>query len=846
MAAAAFSSILQEQAHDGAMARDSVLRSPLLLPQEHALSTSLIHLWTDQLSGKLTFLEPTGEVYATAQAAGISAPPHDESPRATPERTAQRPLQALLSERKIPVGSCLASLQRINGLDFHDMLVPVASLDIATQLEAGSHLFPQPQPAGLEAFRCNVRDLETLQPLVAYSQGTIAGIVCDGRSCSMASGILWPAQRIDTMAQAFSKAGVVAMYEQPPTEHLYCTRWQVDIPADTNGPSAVSIGRQSFVASPDSSTLALDALSIIQTLCNVGKSGLLKTQLPESIVQGCAAPALDVAGAAAMYGVVKSALLEFPNLHMRIQSCDVAQSPSSPWCLGVPLAGSPTDGFGVSIAGGAALVPKLSRIGRHSTAIATLPCARGSFLITGGSGALGGLMASYLAHAGASSVVCLSRSGVVDIAVVEDCSCACHVASTKIDAGMDADMEGVGTELKSVVAGSGVTMLHAGGVLADALLLNQNRANMQSVMGPKYDAALLTRALSTVHASRQEVYFSSVASLMGSPGQSNYCAANAMLDALAASGSQQGLPSVAIQWGAWAGVGMGVADRSTEQRQKRIGVGMISARSGLSMLAAILSDAARTCVVAAVPFRWSEIATKKPIPPFLSLMVDVHAPEEAVAEGSGDASLTAASIEPTVETIVAGILGAPVERDQPLMSAGLDSLGTMELRNALESALNVSLPSTVVFDYPTIGGLAAFLATQTSGGAVATQVDVLASVGQTLPVENRNIFAVCGLAQRSPLDALSFWRHGPIDAVGQVPLERWDVETAPLVARFGAYLPCISAFDAALFRISSVEATLMDPQQRLLLETVAESTLALVAESDTAAPVTARGFFVGE
>ena len=365
------------------------------------------------------------------------------------------------------------------------------------------------------------------------------------------------------------------------------------------------------------------------------------------------------------------------------------------------------------------------------------------------------------------------------------------------------------------------------------------------VVGPKYGAALRTRALSKIQAWHHEVYFSSVSSLLGSPGQSNYIAANAMLDALASGGSQQGLPSAAVQWGAWAGAGMGVANRSTEQRLKRFGMSMISASSGLGMLAALLADAAPPSVVAAVPFLWESVPAKTPVSPFFSSMIETTEQAPQSDEGQEDASLAAASLEPKIHTVVAGILGASVGRDEPLMAAGLDSLGTMELRNSLEATLRTSLPATVVFDYPTIAGLAAFMASQ-AGGAGGRALASRAVPGVAQRGEARETLALCGVAQRTPLDALAFG-HLELDAVGQVPLERWDVQTAPLMARFGAYLHDISAFDAAAFSVSAVEATLMDPQQRLLLETVAESSLVLDASvGEATAPSRARGFFVGK
>ena len=186
-----------------------------------------------------------------------------------------------------------------------------------------------------------------------------------------------------------------------------------------------------------------------------------------------------------------------------------------------------------------------------------------------------------------------------------------------------------------------------------------------------------------------QLLFSSVASLLGSPGQANYAAANAVLDAAAGAAQQRGLDAAAVQWGAWAGAGMAAEDASTALRLERMGMGLITVPQGLAALEAALGSAAsRPAVLAAVPFRWAQFATaaRRPLP----LLFAECAPSTAAAAQPGGGAAAAAAtqqapatqqahaaavLEETVQGAVAQLLGAPVPASEPLMAAGLDSLG---------------------------------------------------------------------------------------------------------------------------------------------------------------------------
>jgi hypothetical protein len=134
------------------------------------------------------------------------------------------------------------------------------------------------------------------------------------------------------------------------------------------------------------------------------------------------------------------------------------------------------------------------------------------------------------------------------------------------------------------------------------------------VFAPKYAATVQLQRLLQQHPVSYQVLFSSVASLLGSPGQSNYAAANAGLDGLASQLTASGVPAVSVQWGAWAGGGMAAADAQTAARVERMGMSLISPAAGLATLEGVLGQlntaaavaAGAPAVVAAVPFNWDK------------------------------------------------------------------------------------------------------------------------------------------------------------------------------------------------------------------------------------------------
>ena len=223
--------------------------------------------------------------------------------------------------------------------------------------------------------------------------------------------------------------------------------------------------------------------------------------------------------------------------------------------------------------------------------------------ITGGLGSLGLLVAQWLAQQGVKHLVLLARSARVGSSntggggsalgqlwqgATETCSVACDAGcSEDVSAALSSSCSSAAQQQQQQ-APALAAVLHAGGVLADATLRNQSLPGLRRVLGAKLAGLPHLLSAAQLQPGAHHVLFSSVAALLGSPGQANYSAANAGLDAAASSWQHAGLPAVSVQWGAWAGGGMAANDPSTAARIERLGMRLIQPQQGLQALAGML------------------------------------------------------------------------------------------------------------------------------------------------------------------------------------------------------------------------------------------------------------------
>ncbi|SDM56611.1 polyketide synthase 12 [Allokutzneria albata] len=303
----------------------------------------------------------------------------------------------------------------------------------------------------------------------------------------------------------------------------------------------------------------------------------------------------------------------------------------------------------------------------------------GTVLITGGTGALGRLVAQHLVtEHGCRNVVLVSRRGQRP----PDVDDRVHVAACDVT-----DPRALRDLLGSLPAPL-TAVIHSAGVLDDGVLTGLTPERVDAVTRPKIDAAWhLHELCQDVSAF---VLFSSVSGVLGVPGQANYAAGNAFLDALAEHRSCAGMPGVSLAWGFWAtGTGMvGALDSADRARLARIGVLPFPPEHGLELFDLALAHGRPTLVPA-------RLGTPPP----------VTTPQVELAPRGGDQLLE------LVREQAAITLGRPVADDTPFQEQGFDSLAAVELRNRINTAAGVRLPSTAVFAHPTPTALARHLTT---------------------------------------------------------------------------------------------------------------------------------------
>ncbi|MBP2327048.1 acyl transferase domain-containing protein/NADPH:quinone reductase-like Zn-dependent oxidoreductase/acyl carrier protein [Kibdelosporangium banguiense] len=454
--------------------------------------------------------------------------------------------------------------------------------------------------------------------------------------------------------------------------------------------------------------------------------------------------------------------------------------------------------------------------------------ADGTVLITGGTGALGALLARHLVtEHGVRHLVLASRRGEA----TELCAELTVLGATVTTAACDiSDRMALAELLAAIPAEHPLTaVVHAAGVLSDATISALTPAQLDEVLRPKLDAAWHLHELTEHLDLAQFVLFSSAAGVLGGPGQGNYAAGNAFLDALAQHRRARGLPGVSLAWGFWAQDGgmAGQVDARDRPRMTRSGVAGLSEQEGLALFdAALGADEA-----ALVPVRFDFTAMRS-APPLLRRLVRARTrrvvEDEARTQPAADlAGLSVSEQDSAMLDLVrrhaAMVLGfgsaAEIDDSRAFRELGFDSLTSVELRNRLGTVTGLRLSATLVFDHPTPSALATLLRKELFGSAPA----MTAPVTQALPADEP--IAIVGMSCRfpggveSPEDLWDLVAAGR-DAVADFPTDRgWDAGKRPDGGpTIGGFLYDAADFDAGFFGISPREALAMDPQQRLLLE----------------------------
>ncbi|HXC45262.1 MAG TPA: type I polyketide synthase, partial [Solirubrobacteraceae bacterium] len=434
---------------------------------------------------------------------------------------------------------------------------------------------------------------------------------------------------------------------------------------------------------------------------------------------------------APIWGLVRSAQSEHPDRFMLI---DLDGEQASIAALGAALAGDESQ---VAIRRGEMLVPRLVRMSQRvaergedvedpAARWPSSPPRGGAALLTGGTGALGRLVARHLVVAhGVRSLVLASRRGPdADGAGELERELTELGAQVRVVACDVADRDQLKSLIESVSPEVPLRMVvHAAGVLDDGAIASLTPRRLDRVLEVKLDAAWHLHELTREHDLAAFVLFSSVAGILGSPGQGNYAAGNSFLDALAAHRRALGLPAVSMAWGWWRQISgmageLAAADR---ERTSHMGMSALSGEEGLALFDAACESECSLAVPMRLDLRTlASLAREMRLPSVLRALVRLPGGQtshqvgalsrrlgELPASQRRDALLHAVQVE------VASVLGHPtpasVAMRQSFSELGFDSLAAIELRNRLSQASGMGLPATLIFDYPTPTALGDYL-----------------------------------------------------------------------------------------------------------------------------------------
>ena len=472
-----------------------------------------------------------------------------------------------------------------------------------------------------------------------------------------------------------------------------------------------------------------------------------------------------------------------------------------------------------------------------------------TYLVTGGLGGIGCVVAEWLADRGAGAVVLNGRRApdpeaeqVIAALRSRGVTVEVELADVTDAAALDAMLARMDRDLPPL---GGV--VHSVGVLSDAALGNQTWERFETVLWPKMLGAWHLHRATMDRDLDLFVLFSSIAGVMGNPGQANHAAANAFLDQLAAHRRSLGLAGQAIAWGAWSGLGEAEEQRERIGRQlEASGTRWISPQQGLRAFDRLVRQDATASVVAGVD--WPVFAdAAESHPPLIEELLAAETDSGPDAADGQEDVLSRLRVVPAEEreNLLVSFLQSELQAVLRLPSApaptvgffdlGMDSLMAVELRNRLNRAFSgeYTAPNTLVFDYPNVADLARHLAGELGDAGEADAAPAPAARPEPArpaePGTGGDRIAIVGMACRLPgaQDLAAFRRlleEGRTAVTdGRRDPADWNGVTGDPVAgdayRHGGFVEGIDRFDARFFGIRPIEARTMDPRQRLLLET---------------------------
>ncbi|MFF0531284.1 SDR family NAD(P)-dependent oxidoreductase [Nocardia amikacinitolerans] len=449
-------------------------------------------------------------------------------------------------------------------------------------------------------------------------------------------------------------------------------------------------------------------------------------------------------GAAAVWGLVRSAQSENPGRILIVDTDSTDKGVHGDVedfvaVRNIAATAVACDESQLAIRGGVPHVPRLAAAqyesARTGEASSITAAARGTILVTGGTSGLGAMLAEHLVRRhGVRSLLLASRSGPDNPAAQDLCRRLAELdADVEVVACDVSDRAAVAALLAGIPEDKPLTgVVHAAAVLDDTVIENMSPAQLTRVLAPKADAAWHLHELTRDHDPALFILYSSVAGIIGSPGQANYAAANAFLDGLAAHRHSLGLPATSIAWGLWEDstsmTERVLSTRTHATRMARLGIGILGTDEGLALFDAALAQ--HLPCVAASAWDTSHLsgAHQDPPPVFRNLiarpnrsrsskrttvrslakeLVGVSAPERR--------DLVSAAVRAHISATLGHGDPDGIDLDLTFKELGFDSLTAVEVRNRLNKDTGIVFPATLVFDHPTPAALTDHICEQLAG-----------------------------------------------------------------------------------------------------------------------------------
>lgn len=491
------------------------------------------------------------------------------------------------------------------------------------------------------------------------------------------------------------------------------------------------------------------------------------------------------------------------------------------------------------------IVPRVEPVPTPQSQNSVAVSSSKSYLVTGGTGGLGLTVAQWLLKQGAGLVVLLSRSGKPAEALRQTTAwrdvekgiitkradiMVCDVANKHLT------RDTLSRVHQRLPVGG---VFHCAGFEGEASIMDSSLQSVQAVFEPKVNGAwnlhVACQQLRIEESLDMFVLFSSISALPGNDALATYAAANAYLDSLAYWRRSHGFQAQSIQWGPWLDVGMVTRNDKLERVFKSRGIQPFLSEDGVKVMEqALQTDEPCICALLVDWGKYSQ-AFGQQVPRALAELEWDRKP--ASADSREDA--------PTRESIAAVVLEAAnsladregdLNLDTRLDDLGLDSLGSVELRNVIQERLGMSLPASLLLEFSSLGEVIEHIANEFDKRPSVGVTSKVSAPKQPLPADSGEGFAVIGMGCRLPGKSNSpeeFWKMllAGTDCVVDIPWQRFNIQPFfdpdpdenKCYVKEAALLDSAHLFDNEFFRMSESQARNIDPQQRVLLEVAYET-----------------------